>query len=121
MDKESYVVVSVYNNVPSILECFNDQQNSQWCEKASRKYQTRNSQNGQNVFFLSSSDRLGQYFVNLPQWFTHETAAFYMEKCTIQSFLTTSKTCHVLATIHSKTIASSLGGHFLYLYVGMHT
>ena len=47
-------VVSLYNNVPFILECFHDQQDSQWREKASQKYQTKNSQNGPNVFLSSS-------------------------------------------------------------------
>jgi len=43
-------LVSLYDNVPFIFECFHDQQDSQWREKASWRYQTRNSQNGQNVF-----------------------------------------------------------------------
>ena len=37
-----------------VFECFHDQQDSQWCEKASQKYQTKNSQNGPNVFLSSS-------------------------------------------------------------------
>ena len=56
--KNGYLI-SLYNNVPFIFEC------SQWREKASQKYQTKNSQNGPNVFLLSSSDRLAQYCVNL--------------------------------------------------------
>ena len=39
-----------YDNVLFIFECFHDQQDAQWREKASRKYQTRSSQNGRNVF-----------------------------------------------------------------------
>ena len=37
-----------------VFECFHDQQDSQWCEKASQKYQTKNSQNWPNVFLSSS-------------------------------------------------------------------
>ena len=44
---------SLYNNVPFIFECFHGQQDSQWCEKASQRYQTNNSQNGPNVFLSS--------------------------------------------------------------------
>jgi len=82
-------LISLYNNVPFIVECFHDQQVSQWCKKASRKYQTRSSQNGRNVFLsfflLSSSDGLAHYCVNLSRWFTHETAAFYTGQCTTPS------------------------------------
>ena len=53
-------LISLYNNVPFIVECFHDQQVSQWRKKASRKYQTRSSRNGRNVF-LSSSDGLAHY------------------------------------------------------------
>ena len=45
------IIISLYN-IPFIFECFHDQQDSQWHEKASRRYQTKNLQNGQNVFFL---------------------------------------------------------------------
>jgi len=34
---------------------------------------------------LSSSDGLAQHCVNLSRWFTHETAAFYIEQCTTPS------------------------------------
>ena len=34
------------------FECFHDQQDSQWSEKASRKYPTKQQQNGQIVFLL---------------------------------------------------------------------
>ena len=44
-------LISLYN-IPFIFEYFHDQQDSQWHEKASRRYQTKNLQNGQNVFFL---------------------------------------------------------------------
>ena len=47
-------LTSLYNNIPFIVQCFHDQQHSQWHKKASRKYQTRNSQNGPNVSLLSS-------------------------------------------------------------------
>ena len=83
-------LISLYNNAPFIFKCYNDQQYSQRREKTSRKYQTRNTQNGPNVFlssfFLLSSDGLAQYCVNLSHWFTHETAAFCTEQCTTPSF-----------------------------------
>jgi len=46
-------LISLYNNVPFIFKCFNDQQHSQQREKTSRRYQTRNLQNGPNVFLSS--------------------------------------------------------------------
>ena len=41
-------LISLYNNVPFIFECFHDQQYSQLCKKASQKYHTKNPQNGPN-------------------------------------------------------------------------
>ena len=55
-------LISLYNNVPFIFECFHDEQHTQWRQKALRKYRTRKSPDGQNVFLLSSSDRLVQKF-----------------------------------------------------------
>ena len=46
-------LISLYDNVLFIFECFHDQQDSQWREKASRKYPTQQQQNGQIVFLLS--------------------------------------------------------------------
>ena len=46
-------LISLYDNIVFIFECFHDWQDSQWHEKASRRYQTRNSQNGPNVFLSS--------------------------------------------------------------------
>ena len=84
--------ISLYDNVPFIFKCFNDQRHSQRREKTSRRYQTRNSQNGPNVFlssffffFLLSSDRLVQICVTLSLWFSHKTAAFFTEQCTSPS------------------------------------
>jgi len=37
------------------------------------------------LLLLLSSDGLAQYCINLSRWFTHETAAFYTEQCTIPS------------------------------------
>jgi len=34
-------------------------------------------------FLLSSSDGLARYCKNLSQWFTHKTAAYYSEQCTV--------------------------------------
>jgi len=42
----------LYDNVPFIFECFHDQQDSQWHEKAPWKYQNRKSSNTQ-IFFSS--------------------------------------------------------------------
>ena len=70
-------LISLYDYVLFIFECFHDQQVSQWREKASRKYPTQQQQNGQIVFLLSS-DELAHYCVNLSRWFTHETAAFIL-------------------------------------------
>jgi len=74
------------------------------------------------MFFLlpSSSDRLAQYCMN-SQWFIHETEAFYTEQCTTPCFCITSKSCKALVATHSKTMASTLGRHFLHLYVCMRT
>jgi len=85
-------LISLDNNVPFNFKCFHDQQDSQWCEKASQRYQTNNLQNGPNVFlllssffFLLSSDGLAQYCMILSRWFTHKTAAFCTERCTTPS------------------------------------
>ena len=53
-------LISLYDNILFIFECFHDQQDSQWREKASRKYPTKQQQNGQIVFLLSS-DGLAQW------------------------------------------------------------
>ena len=68
-----------------MFKCFHDQKDSHWHKKASQKYQNRNSQNRQKMFFflLSSSDGLARYCKNLSQWFTHKTAAYYSEQCTV--------------------------------------
>ena len=69
-------LISLYNNVPFIFECFHDEQHTQWRQKALRKYRTRKSPDGQNVFLSSSSssDRLVQTCVTLSRWFSHKTA-----------------------------------------------
>jgi len=58
-------LISFYNNVPSTFECLYDQQHSWWREKASQKYQTRNSKKRQIGFlsFFFSSDGLAQYML----------------------------------------------------------
>ena len=48
-------LISLYNHIPFIFECFHDQQDSSRREKPARKYHTRYSQNGQIVFLSSSS------------------------------------------------------------------
>ena len=67
-------------------------------------------------FFLSSSDRLAQYCVNLSRWFTHEKQHFILSSARPHRFFTTSKSHKVLVATHLKTMASNLGHHFLYLY-----
>ena len=47
-------LISLYNHIPFIFECFHDQQDSSRREKPSRKYCTRYSQNRQIIVFLSS-------------------------------------------------------------------
>ena len=83
-------LISLYNHIPFIFECFHDQQDSSHRENPSRKYHTRHSQNGQIVFlsfFLSSSssDNLAQRCLNLSRWFSHETVAFSTEQCNVPS------------------------------------
>jgi len=72
-----------------------------------------------SFFLLLSSDGLAQCCVNLSHWFTHETAAFYTEKCTspllFHDFEVSQGACS-----HSLTTASNLGRHFLYLYLHVH-
>jgi len=81
-------LISFYDNVLFIFECYHDQQNSQWREKALRKYPTKQQQNGQIVFFFFlSSDGVAQCCINLSRWFTHKTAAFFTEQCTTPSLL----------------------------------
>ena len=45
-------LISLYDNILFIFECFHDQPDSQWHEKASWKYPTKQQQNGQIVFLL---------------------------------------------------------------------
>jgi len=83
-------LIGLYDNILFIFEYFHDQQDSQWREKTSQKYPTKQQQNGQIVFllllsFFLPSDGLAQYCVNLLRWFTHETAAFSTEQCTTPS------------------------------------
>ena len=111
-------LTSLYDNILFIFECFHDQKDSQWCKKASRKYPTKQQQNGQIV--LLSSDGLAQYCINLSHWFTHETAAFQLSSARPHRFFTTSQVLQGTRS-HSNTTASNLGCHFLYLYLHMHT
>ena len=81
-------LISLYNHIPFIFECFHDQQDSSHRENPSRKYHTRHSQNGQIVFLSSSSsssDNLAQRCLNLSRWFSHETVAFSTEQCNVPS------------------------------------
>jgi len=43
-------LISLCNNIPFIFECFHNQQDCQWHEKELRRHQTKNSQNGPNIF-----------------------------------------------------------------------
>ena len=48
-------LISFYDNILFIFECFHDQQDSQWREKASQKYPTKQQQKRPNCFSSSSS------------------------------------------------------------------
>ena len=85
--------------------------------QASQKYPTKQQQNGQIVFLLSS-DGLAQSCVNLSCWFTHETAAFSTEQCTTPSLFHNFEASQG-ARSHSNT--TNLGRHFLYLHLRMRT
>ena len=78
-------LISLYDNILFIFECFHDQQDSQWREKASRKYPTKQQQNGQIVFLLSFFRWASSMLCEPLSWFTHETAANYPEQCTTLS------------------------------------
>ena len=57
-------------------------------EKNRESTEPESSQTAKMFFFLLlllSSDGLAHCCVNLSRWFTHETAAFYIEQCTILS------------------------------------
>ena len=54
-------LISLYNHIPFIFECFHDQQDSSRREKPAQKYHTRYSQNGQ-IVFLSSSSSSSSFF-----------------------------------------------------------
>jgi len=115
-------LISLYNNVPFIVKCFNDQQVSQWREKASRRYQTRSSQNRRNVFLsffllLSSSDGLAHYCVNLSRWFMHETAAFYTEQCTTPSLFHNFEVQQGARSHSLKNYGFQFGTPFSFLYI----
>ena len=91
---------------------------------AEKHHWTRKLKNGQNVLFflssffflLSSSDGLAQYCVNFSWWFTHKTAAFYTEQCTTLSLFHNFEVSQGAHNHSLKTMASSLGRHFLYMY-----
>jgi len=82
----------------------------------SQKYQTRNLQNGQNVllssfFFRRASSNIA--------WTSHGGLHTKQQHFTVSSapshrFFTTSKSRKAFVATHSKTMASSLGCHFLY-------
>ena len=91
----------LYNNVPFIFWCFHDEQHAQWHKKALQKYRTRKSPDDQNVFHSSSfSDGIVQHCVTVSRWFSHKTAAFYIEQCTSPLLFTTLKSHGVLQTGH---------------------
>ena len=62
-------LISFYNHIPFIFECFHDQQDSLHRENPSRKYHIRYSQNGQIVFlsFFFLSFFFRQLSSTLPQ------------------------------------------------------
>ena len=115
-------LISLYDSIQFILECFHDQEDSQWHKKALRKYPTKQQQNGQSIFLPLSSDGLAQYCVNLSCWFMHEMAAFSTEQCTTPSLFHNFEASQgARSHTHLNTTASNLGRHFLYLYLRMRT
>ena len=109
-------LISLYNNIPVIFECFHGQQDSQRREKPSRKYQTRHSQNGQIVLLSSSSsfssssssDNLAQHCLNLLGCFCTKQQHFQPSSATTHRFFATSKSSPGNAAAHSITMASFL-------------
>ena len=57
-------------------------------------------------FLSSSSDGLVQICMTLSWWFSHKTAAFFTEQCTIAFFFPGLKSHEVIRTTHWRTMAS---------------
>ena len=115
-------LISLYNHIPFIFECFHDEQDIPCTRGAhfigcrqplcvpilpadkfsSVQFGTRHSQNGQIVLLFSFF--FAQRCLNLSRWFSHETPAFSTEQCNDPSrFFATSKS-EVFTTL--KTILS---------------
>jgi len=113
-------LISVYSNVLSIFKCFMTNKPP----SSTRKHRKSTKPGTQKTFFfflsflLSSSDKLARGCVTLSRWFTHH---LIQSSAQPHHFLTTLKSHQALATTHSKTMASSLGHHFLHLYTCMCT
>ena len=112
-------LISLYDNILFIFKCFHDQQGSQWREKASRKYPTKQQQNGQIVFLLQTG-QLNTASTSCAGLHTKQQH-FLLSSARAHRFFTTSKSRKVHVATHLNTTASNLGRHFLYLYLRMHT
>jgi len=86
-------LISRYNTLPFIFECFHDEQHTQWRWKASRKYRTRKSPNGQkcfSFFFLRrASSNLRDSFTmvfarnsSIFHWAVHQPISFFQVEVT---------------------------------------
>jgi len=85
-------LISLYDNILFIFECFNDQQDSMVRKSITKvPNQTAAKQPNCSSLLLLSWDGLAQYCVNLSRWFTHETAAFLLSSARPHCFFTTSK------------------------------
>ena len=115
-------LISLYNNVAFTFECFHDQQHSPVVRESIAKYQTSNSQKEQHVF-------LSSFF--LSSFFFRRTSSILCEPLTViyaQNSSILYGGVHNPITFHNfkvskaacnhslKTMASSLGHHFLHLY-----
>ena len=69
-------LISLDYNVPFIFGCFHDQKDSQWHKKHCESTEPGNSQNRQNDFLSSSSDKLAQCCVNL-SWHSKPCASLH--------------------------------------------
>ena len=102
-------LISLYNNIPFIFECFHDQQDSSHREKPSRKYHTRYSQNEQ-IVFLSFSSSFRRASSTSPQSlmmvFTRNSSILHRAVHQPIAFSQTPSLHQAAAAAHSITMAS---------------
>jgi len=79
-------LISLYNNVPFIFECFHDEQHPVVLKGIAKLLNQKVTRWPKcfSFFFLlsSSSDGLVQVCVTLSRWFSHKTVEFFTEQCT---------------------------------------